>query len=156
MSARQWLLSAAMMAGVLALVAGSLTLAGRTVTPPAQAAPNGVTFPPVDRLEHYATVERGATREHMLTSRAALEAVKAQRPVPTGTQVVLVDYLNGEIQRYLVGQKVGDGQNDWQYQWFRPDQSVKADENVARCYSCHLSRADRQFLFTYTDALRFK
>jgi hypothetical protein len=55
-----------------------------------------------------------------------------------------------------VSQKIGDGSEDWQYQWFWPDRSIKADENTARCYSCHQSRQDRQFMFTFTDALSFK
>ena len=72
---------------------------------PALAAPNSVTFPPLEQFEHYATVERGSTRELMSTSRAALDAIKAQQPVPVGTQFVLADYLSGEIQRYLVAAK---------------------------------------------------
>jgi hypothetical protein len=57
---------------------------------------------------------------------------------------------------YLVAQKMGEGSEHWQYQWFWPDRSIKADENTARCYSCHQSRQDRQFMFTFTDALSFK
>ena len=100
---------------------------------------------------------RSVTREHMLTNRTALDAIKAGQSVPTGTHVVLVDYQSDVLERYLVAQKTGDGIDDWQYQWFRPDGSVKADENVERCYSCHQrSRQDRQFMFTYSDAGEFE
>lgn len=123
----------------------------------AYAEANGVTFPQLDKLEHYTTVRRGGTREHMLTSRAALDAIQAGQSVPTGTHVVLVDYQNDELHRYLIAQKMGGGRDDWQYQWFWPDQSVKADENTAQCYACHQrSRQDRQYMFTFSDALDFK
>jgi hypothetical protein len=77
--------------------------------------------------------------------------------VPTGTHVVLVDYQSDVLHRYLVAQKTGHGIDDWQYQWFWPDRSVKADENTAQCYSCHQrSQRERQFMFTFTDALSSK
>ncbi|AYM65671.1 cytochrome P460 family protein [Agrobacterium fabrum] len=120
---------------------------------PALAAANSVTFPPLDQLEHYTTVRRGITREHMLTSREALAALKAGQPVPTGTHMVLVDYQSDVLTRYLVGQKIGDGAAEWEYQWFWPDQTVKADENVARCYSCHRSKQSEQFMFTFDGAI---
>ncbi|XUY29136.1 hypothetical protein RMR21_018985 [Agrobacterium sp. rho-8.1] len=119
----------------------------------ALAAANTVTFPPLEQLEHYTTVRRGITREHMLTSPAAIAALKAGRPVPTGTHMVLVDYQNDVLTRYLVGQKIGDGADQWEYQWFWPDGTVKADENVARCYSCHRSRQSEQFMFTFDGAI---
>lgn len=120
---------------------------------PALAAPNSVTFPPLEQLEHYTTVRRGITREHMLTSREALAAFKAGQPVPTGTHMVLVDYQSDVLTRYLVGQKIGDGADQWEYQWFWPDQTVKADENVARCYSCHRSQQSEQFMLTFDGAI---
>lgn len=123
------------------------------ISTPASAAANEVTFPPIEQLQQYTTVERGATKELMLTSRAALDALKAGRSVPTGTQVVLVDYQSGKLHRYLVSQKVGSGADDWQYQWFWPDRTVKADENTNRCYSCHQSRQHTQFMFTFADAV---
>jgi hypothetical protein len=70
--------------------------------------------------------------------------------------VVLVDYQSDVLHRYLVAQKTGAGIDEWQYQWLWPDRSITADENVARCYSCHQSRQDRQFMFTFSDALSFK
>lgn len=122
----------------------------------ATAAENPVAFPPLDQLVHYATVRRGVSREHMLTNPEALAAIKAGQPVAIGTHVVLVDYQSDILHRYLVAQKMGEGSSEWAYQWFWPDKSIKADENTAQCYSCHRSREDRQFMFTFTDALSFK
>lgn len=116
---------------------------------------NSVTFPPLNDLTHYTTVERGITVEHMLTSDEALAAIKAGTPVPTGTHVVLVDYQDGVLDRYLVAQKTGDAAADWQYQYFLPDATIKLDERTDQCYSCHLSRESEQFLFTHADAVDF-
>lgn len=89
----------------------------------------------------------------MLTSPEALAALKAGKPVPTGTHMVLVDYQSDVLTRYLVGQKIGAGAEQWEYQWFWPDRTIKADENVARCYSCHRSRQAEQFMFTFDGAI---
>ncbi|RVO69955.1 cytochrome P460 family protein [Sinorhizobium medicae] len=121
----------------------------------ARAEANAVTFPPVEEFEHYTTVERGASTEHMMTSREALAALKARQPVPVGTHMVLVDYRGGKVFRYFVSQKVGAGTDEWAFQWFHPDRSIKADENTARCYSCHRSREDSQFMFTLPEAQAF-
>lgn len=148
--------------GIVPAMVGLFAVAGLLLTDfegpvPAQAAANAVSFPPLGQLVHYTTVRRGETREHMLTSRAALAAIKAGQPVPAGTQVVLVDYQSDVLHRYLVSQKMGEGIDDWQFQWFWPDQTIKADENTAQCYSCHQrSRRDRQFMFTFNDAFRFE
>jgi hypothetical protein len=153
---RVWRLGLLSTAFVVTAVGGYLMLPDGKGPAPAHAETEAVTFPPLEQLEHYATVRRGVAREYMLTSRAALDAIKAGRPVPTGTQVVLIDYQSDVLHRYLVAQKMGEGSEHWQYQWFWPDRSIKADENTARCYSCHQSRQDRQFMFTFTDALSFK
>ncbi|MFT2215056.1 hypothetical protein ACLJYM_24830 [Rhizobium giardinii] len=145
---------------LLTFVAAAVALAGVMVMlclggSPAFAEANDVTFPPVGDLVHYTTVERGVTTEHMLTSQTALDALKAGTSVPVGTHVVLVDYQSGKLFRYLVSQKMGEGIDDWQYQWFWPDRKVKTDENAAQCYSCHRSRQDQSFMFTHSDALGF-
>lgn len=124
---------------------------------PASAQTGTVVFPELETLVHYTTVRRGVTREHMLTNQAALDAIQNGQPVPTGTNVVLVDYQSDVLARYLIAQKNGDGPDDWAYQAFNPDQSIKTgDESPARCFSCHQSRQDRQFMFTFNDARSFK
>jgi hypothetical protein len=135
-----------------------------TLALPAWAEPNRVTFPPLDALVHYTTVTRGDVTEHMLTTRAAIDAVEAGEPIPYGTHVVLVDYRDGEVYRYFVMQN-GEGWGaddpdqrtaDWQFQWFWPDRSINMDETTSRCQACHQSRADREYLFTYNDLRRFE
>jgi hypothetical protein len=86
----------------VAAVCGLLLLPKGQGPTPVRAETNAVTFPPLEQLEHYTTVRRGVTREHMLTSRAALDAIKAGQLVPTGTHVVLVDYQSDVLHRYLV------------------------------------------------------
>ena len=157
MITRVWPLGLASVAGALILLGAYLLLPKIAIPTPAFAAANAVTFPPLEQLKHYTTVRRGVTREHMLTSQAALAAIQAGQQVPTGTHVVLVDYQSDVLTRYLVAQKMGEGIDEWEYQWFWPDQSIKTDENIAQCYSCHQrSRRDQQFMFTFTDALGFK
>lgn len=124
---------------------------------------NRVTFPEnIDELVHYTTVKRGNVTEHILTSQAALDAVNADEPVPFGTHFVLADYREGAIHRYFVMQK-GEGWGndyderrrtaDWQFQWFKPDLSINLAENTQRCQSCHQSREDEYYLYTYDEAM---
>jgi hypothetical protein len=49
----------------VAAVCGFLVLPEGHGPTPAHAETNAVTFPPLDQLEHYTTVRRGVTREHM-------------------------------------------------------------------------------------------
>lgn len=143
-----------------------LSLAALAASSHVQAESNRVTFPKtLDRLIHYATVKRGDVTEHMLTSREALDAAKLGKDVPNGTRVVLVDYRDSKVFRYFVMEKGaawGDDHDarrrtgDWQFQAFRPDQSVNTSENSARCQSCHQSQASQQFLYTFDDMRRSK
>lgn len=144
--------------GAVALV-GGYSLMPTTIISSASAAADmkPVTFPELEKLVHYTTVRRGSTREHMLTTQSALDAIQAGEPVPTGTHVVLVDFQSDELARYLVSKKTGDGPGDWSYQAFTPDRTFKMDdESPARCYSCHQSRESRQYMFTYNDAKSYK
>lgn len=126
---------------------------------------NRVRFPQsIGELVHYTTVNRGNVTEHMLTSQEALDAVEAGNPIPNGTQVILADYREGEIYRYFVMEK-GEGwgedypdyrrTQDWQFQWYWPDGSVNMDEDTQRCQSCHQSRENENYMFTYGDLRRF-
>lgn len=106
---------------------------------------------------HYATVRRGNIVEELYTSREAIDAVKNGRPIPDGTVIAMTDTRDGRLYRYVVMQK-GQGwgsdvppqqrTGDWQFQWFNPDRTVKADESLARCHSCHQSQASQDFVFT--------
>lgn len=144
-------------AGALALIGGYFMLPNGSGPAPALAQVGTVTFPELEALVHYTTVRRGVTREHMLTNQTALDAIQAGQPVPVGTHVVLVDYQSDVLTRYLVSEKTGDGPDDWAYQSFNTDQSHRTvDESPARCYSCHQTRQDRQYMFTFNDARSFK
>jgi hypothetical protein len=143
---------------LIALVFGAIALAGWQV----HAESNRVQFPVnLDDLVHYTTVRRGDVTEHIMTTPEALEAVTKGQPIPAGTHFVLVDHRDGKVHRYFVMQK-GDGwgadyderrrTGDWQFQWFWADKSINMDENTARCQSCHSSRSDQEFLYTF-DAL---
>ncbi|CAN7716660.1 cytochrome P460 family protein [Rhizobium sp. LjRoot258] len=129
------------------------------------AEPNRTTMPDIDKLVHYTTVTRGEVTEHIMTTPEAIEAVKNGQPVPVGTHFVLVDYRDNKVFRYFVMEKGADWgadydenrrTGDWQFQWFKPDGSINLAENTARCQSCHSSRSDREFLYTYNELRRFE
>ncbi|ARM16087.1 MULTISPECIES: cytochrome P460 family protein [Rhizobium] len=150
-------LALASLAAVSALLVGVVSLPEGPKPAAAQAQENAVTFPPLDQFVQYTTVQRGNVLELMMTSRETIAAIQAGQDLPVGTQLVLVDHRDGELLRYLVSQRVGTGRDDWQFQSFLPDrQTIQPDENPARCFSCHQSRQDRSYMFTYTDAMRFK
>lgn len=141
------------------ILVGSTVLAiGSLFSVAANAEPNRVVFPDaIDRLEQFTTVQRGET-EDILTTPEAIEAAKSGQPLPDGTHVVIRFHRDGEITRYFVMQKgAGWGADydearrtgDWQFQSYNADRSVKADENTARCQSCHQSRADDQYIFMF-------
>lgn len=125
---------------------------------------NRVQLPDLDGLVHYTTVRRGNVTEHIMTTPAAMEAVKQGRPIPAGTHFVLVDYRDGKVYRYFVMEN-GNGwgtdydqsrrTDDWQFQWFWADRSINMNENTARCQSCHRSQADSNYLFTGYRIPRF-
>ncbi|KAB2703273.1 cytochrome P460 family protein [Brucella lupini] len=142
------------------LAACAVFLAGWQV----QAESNRVQFPDLDSLVHYTTVRRGNLMEHIMTTPAAVEAVKNRQPIPAGTHFVLVDHPDGELYRYFVMQK---GENwgaeyeesrrtgDWQFQWFWPDKTINMDENTARCQSCHSGQQGSDYLYTAYRIPRF-
>jgi hypothetical protein len=118
-----------------------------------------VTFP-----EHYAEgvlyaiVERGNLREEIYTSRAAIEAVQRGQPLPSGTVLTLVDSRDGKLFRYVVMEKrTGWGaeyppekrNGEWEFQAFRADKSVNDQEDLNRCFACHKSKAQQDFVWTF-------
>ena len=148
----------------LTLVSMAAALASLSVS--ATAEPNRVSFPQnLDELEHYTTVRRGNVTEFIYTSAEAIAAIQAGEALPFGTQVILQDWRDGEVHRLFVMEK-GEGwgedyaerdrTEDWQFQWYWPDGSINTEENTQRCRSCHMSREDRSFMFTYNDARRYE
>ena len=134
----------------------------------ALAEPTRVRFPSeamIADLEHYTTVTRGNVTEYIYTSVEALEAIQSRAELPYGTQVILQDWRDGEVYRLFVMEKGANwGEDydartrtgDWQFQWYWPDGSINEAENTERCRSCHMSRADRSYMYTYSDARRFE
>ncbi len=131
----------------------------------AHAETNRVQLPPsFDGFVHYTTVRRGNVTEHIMTTPEAIEAVRSGRPIPSGTQFLLVDYREGKLYRTFVMQK-GEGwgadyddsrrTGDWQFQWFWADGSVNMNENTARCQSCHSGQSRSEYLFTGNRIPRF-
>lgn len=144
-----------------AVVGGAVLSVGMQV----HAEQNRTTMPDISTLVHYTTVTRGEVTEHIMTTREAIEAVQKGEPIPDGTHVALVDYRGGEVFRYFIMEKGPDwgldyDENrrtaDWQFQWFKPDGSINMEENTARCQSCHMSRSDREFLYTFNEMRRFE
>ncbi len=143
-----------------ALAACAASVAGWQV----HAEANRVQFPDLDALVHYTTVRRGDVTEHIMTTPAAMAAVKNGRPIPAGTHFVLADHRDGKLYRYFVMEK-GEGFGaeydearrtaDWQFQWFWPDKSINIDENTARCQSCHRGQEDSDYLYTAYRIPRF-
>ncbi len=138
----------------IALISSAAALFGAQ----ASAETNRVQFPStLDQLVHYTTVKRGNSTENIMTTRAAIDAIKSGKPVPNGTHFVLADYRDGQVFRYFVMQK-GDGwgadydakrrTGDWQFQAFKPDRSVNLAENSSRCQSCHQAQAETGYLYT--------
>ena len=69
------------------------------------AEPTRATMPDIAKLVHYTTVTRGEVTEHIMTTRAAIEAVKRGEPIPYGTHFALVDYRDGKVFRYFIMEK---------------------------------------------------
>lgn len=147
-----------------AVLAAFAVCAVVTLPVAARAEPNNVEFPDdLGALELYTTVTRGDIFENVYTSREALAAIQQGEEPPYGTQIVLEIFRDAELWRYFIMQN-GEGwgedyddasrTDDWQFQWYWPDGTINAEENTARCRSCHMSRADRNFMFTYNDARR--
>ncbi len=91
--------------GAAAFVATTVLMVGMQV----HAEPTRATMPDIDKLVHYTTVNRGEVTEHIMTTREAIEAVKAGQPIPNGTHVALVDYRDGKVFRYFIMEKARTG-----------------------------------------------
>ena len=69
------------------------------------------------------------------------------RFIPTDevTNVFVMEKQEGFGQEYPPEKRNGE----WEYAWFQPDGSRKADAEFDGCFSCHLNRAERDFTFTF-------
>jgi hypothetical protein len=111
-------------------------------------------------------------------NREALEAAEAGTPLPDGTVLVMEDHpveLNGETPRrdaegrfialpeatnvFVMEKQPGWGEaypadkrnGDWDYAWYDAAGSLKHSDpaRYEGCFSCHQSRAARDYTFTF-------
>jgi len=114
-------------------------------------------------------------REYYVTS-PALEALRKDNPVPSGTVIVNVMYrakldAQGEPVkdangRFVRGEMIGFGvmekhtgwgaeyapdlrNGEWEYQVFGADGKTNDKVKLATCFQCHKPRAANDFLFTW-------
>jgi Cytochrome P460 len=150
-------------------------LAGRTA-----AGPEKIAFP-AGWKEHvlYTTVDRYDSkqyRELYASTPAAVEAMKAGKPLPDGTVLTLVQYkaqvdaagnpikdakgrfVKGDLIAYTVMEKrAGWGteypdnvrNGEWEYQSFKADKSVNTAANLPACFNCHKPLDKQDFVFLY-------
>jgi plastocyanin len=146
-----------------ALAACAAALAASAQAP----GPNKVAFPEgYDKGVMYGTVDRHDIKQYreLWASKAAVDAVKAGKPVPHGTVLTLVQYkarvddkgavlrdANGRFQKgdlvaYTVMEKrAGFGADypadirngDWEYQVYNAEKKVNDKANLKSCFQCH-------------------
>jgi hypothetical protein len=61
------------------------------------------------------------------------------------TNVFVMEKQPGWGEEYPPEKRNGE----WEYAWFLPDGSRKADAQFDGCFACHLHRAERDFTFTF-------
>src|SRR5215467_829458 len=114
-------------------------------------------------------------REYYVTP-SAIEALRRNEPLPSGTVIVNVMYkarldaqgapLKDAAGHFIKGDLIGFGvmekragwgaeyapelrNGEWEYQVFGADQKVNDKVKLATCFQCHKSRASQDFLFTF-------
>ena len=142
------------------------------------AGPNKVSFPEAwGQGVMYATVDRHDIKQYreLWATKAAVDAVKAGKPIPQGTVLTLVQYkavvddkgapkrdANGRFQKgdlvaYTVMEKrAGWGaeypddirNGEWEYQVFAADKKVNDKANIKGCFQCHKPHAGQDFVIS--------
>ena len=126
----------------------------------------------------YTTVDRPDNKQYreLFSTPEAIAAVKAGKPMPSGTVLTLVQYrakLNaaGEPEkdangRFIKGELVGytvmekregwgteypdDIRNgEWEYQAFKADKTVNDKANLKSCFTCHKPLDKQDFVFSF-------
>lgn len=160
----------------LALGAGALALAtSATAGPEKVAFPDGY----AENFVEYIRIDRPdrKTVRFMYVNPEAHAAAAPGAPLPAGTVLIMEDHKarlgadevpetdadgrlvpTDEVTNVFVMEKqpgwgeeyAADQRNgEWEYAWFLPDGSRKADAKFEGCFSCHMSRAGRDYTFTY-------
>jgi hypothetical protein len=126
----------------------------------------------------YTTVDRADNKQYreLYSTPEAIAALKAGRPIPSGTVLTLVQYkavvdasgnpekdangrfLKGELIGYTVmekrdgwGAEYGDDirNGEWEYQAFKADKSVNDKAVLKNCFTCHKPYDKQDFVFSF-------
>lgn len=175
---RQWntlnAIAVSVAASVAAVYAGYVLAGPDRVAFPAGYAERFVRYNAVDRPDR-------KTVRFMYVSPESHAQAKAGEPIPDGTVLVMEDHRakldasgNAEIGSdgrlvgtdeilniFVMEKRAGWGavypadkrNGDWDYAWYLPGGSPKADAKFDGCFACHQSRADRDYTFTYMKYL---
>jgi plastocyanin len=144
----------------------------------AQAGGDNVKFPEgFEKGTQYATVDRYDIKQYreLFSTPAAVEAVRAGKPIPSGTVLTLVQYkaqvdgsgnplkdaqgrfLKGDLVAYAVmekrtgwgGEYPDDIRNgEWEYQAFNADKTVNDKANLKACFQCHKPHERQDFVIS--------
>jgi hypothetical protein len=127
----------------------------------------------------YTTVDRPDNKQYreLYAPQAAIDAVKAGKPIPSGTVLTMVNYkaklgadgnpekdANGrfiktdELAGIAVMEKrdgwgaeyADDVRNgEWEYQAFKADKTVNDKANLKGCFTCHKPLDKQDFVFSF-------
>lgn len=148
----------------------------------AQAGADNVAFPNgySDTFVRYHFIDkpskkRGPTHRVFFINKNALAAIKAGKPLPSGTVIIREDWfvktdgkktaVKGAKGRYIKAKKKGvqvmekrDGwgaayppamrNGNWEYASFKVDGSRRSKANIKRCFSCHARMKGADFVFS--------
>jgi plastocyanin len=145
---------------------------------PALAGGDKVAFPEgYEKGVLYGTVDRYDVKQYreLWSNKAAVDAVKAGKPIPSGTVLTLVQYKavvddkgapvkdangrfkKGDLIAYTVMEKrIGWGgeykddirNGEWEYQAFKADKSVNTAAKLEPCFVCHKPHAGQDYVIS--------
>ncbi|MFN3566089.1 MAG: cytochrome P460 family protein [Burkholderiaceae bacterium] len=137
-----------------------------------------VAFPAdFDKGVLYATVDRHDIKQYreLYATKDAVDAVRAGRPIPSGTVLTMVQYkarvddkgvpVRGADGRFQKGDLVGYAvmekragwgaeypeelrNGEWEYQAFGPDRKVNDKANLKSCFQCHKPHAGQDYVIS--------
>ncbi|MGH6923968.1 MAG: cytochrome P460 family protein [Propylenella sp.] len=140
-----------------------------------QAGPERIDYPEgyAEKFVNYLDVDHVARKRvrKMYVSPEANEAAQAGAPLPDGTILIMEDHdaevaADGAAEmdaegRLVPQEAIGNifvmaknpewetANGNWEYARFNADGSRPADASFEGCFSCHTSRVERDFTFTY-------
>ncbi|MGH7389580.1 MAG: cytochrome P460 family protein [Candidatus Rokuibacteriota bacterium] len=165
--------------GVTAVIAVLALLAGLYIAAPTSAGPDKIAFP-ANWKSHvlYTTVDRSDNKQHRelyASSKEAVEAMKAGKPLPHGTVLTLVQYkaqldaqgqpvkgpdgrfVKGDLAAFTVMEKrQGWGaeyppelrNGEWEYAVFSADGKLNEKANYKGCFQCHKPHERQDFVIS--------